>query len=146
MLIEQGKKALGTEVVVTSDAKEDEVDDGNGAWEEEDPTTQPVSPLQSPSGSLRVAKSPRILAPSTPFPPHSYSTSSLSSSPSQPITIRSAGLPITPSRTTRGISVDSNNRSTSSFQEDETAWGSPELRESMEQARARVLQKRGVHA
>ncbi|TFK68759.1 hypothetical protein BDN72DRAFT_878858 [Pluteus cervinus] len=36
MLIEEGKKALGREVVVMSDVKEDEVDDGSGNWEEDD--------------------------------------------------------------------------------------------------------------
>jgi hypothetical protein len=36
MLIAQGKRALNAEVVVMSDAKEDEVDDGSGAWEEEE--------------------------------------------------------------------------------------------------------------
>ncbi|KAJ2917109.1 hypothetical protein MD484_g3298, partial [Candolleomyces efflorescens] len=35
-LIEDGKRALGTEVVVMSDAKEDEVDDGSGAWVSDD--------------------------------------------------------------------------------------------------------------
>ncbi|KXN81705.1 hypothetical protein AN958_03916 [Leucoagaricus sp. SymC.cos] len=38
-LIEEGKRALSREVVVMSDAKEDEVDDGSGAWEEEDHLT-----------------------------------------------------------------------------------------------------------
>jgi hypothetical protein len=33
-LIEQGKRALGQEVVVMCDAKEDEVDDNTGAWVE----------------------------------------------------------------------------------------------------------------
>lgn len=35
-LIESGKRALGAEVVVMSDAKEDEVDDGSGTWYDED--------------------------------------------------------------------------------------------------------------
>ncbi|KAI6101140.1 hypothetical protein F5141DRAFT_1065910 [Pisolithus sp. B1] len=34
-LIEEGQKALNREIVVMSDAKEDEVDDGEGNWEEE---------------------------------------------------------------------------------------------------------------
>lgn len=35
-LIEEGKRALGREIVVMSDSKEDEVDDGSGNWIEED--------------------------------------------------------------------------------------------------------------
>lgn len=34
-LIEEGKKALNREIIVMSDAKEDEIDDGSCAWEEE---------------------------------------------------------------------------------------------------------------
>ncbi|KAF8449300.1 hypothetical protein L210DRAFT_3640898 [Boletus edulis BED1] len=34
-LIQESQKALGREIVVMSDAKEDEVDDGSDAWEEE---------------------------------------------------------------------------------------------------------------
>ena len=37
LLIEQGKKALSREIVVMSDAAEDEVDDASGAWEEQHP-------------------------------------------------------------------------------------------------------------
>jgi len=40
-LIEEGKRALSTEVVVMSEAKEDEVDDGSGDWEEEQPVAGP---------------------------------------------------------------------------------------------------------
>ncbi len=36
MLIEEGKKALGREVVVMSEDPADEVDDGNDDWEEDD--------------------------------------------------------------------------------------------------------------
>lgn len=35
-LIEEGKRALGKEVVVLSDAPEDEVDDGSGNWVDQD--------------------------------------------------------------------------------------------------------------
>ena len=37
-LIEEGKRALGQEVVVLSEAQEDEVDDGSGDWEEVEPS------------------------------------------------------------------------------------------------------------
>ena len=35
-LIEEGKRALGTEIVVSSEVPEDEVDDGNGDWIEDE--------------------------------------------------------------------------------------------------------------
>jgi len=138
MLIEQGKKALGTEVVVMSDAKEDEVDDGTGAWEEE---TTPA-PLNSSQLSRQHSKSFSFLPPSY---PHSLSSHTPSSSPSAWSTRfdTSAGLPISPPRTTRGMSVDSDTRSISGLREDQNAWDSPELRESMEKARARFLRNRG---
>jgi hypothetical protein len=51
-LIEDGKKALGKEVVVMSEAQEDEEDDGSGNWEEEaNPGTS--SGRASRSGSIR---------------------------------------------------------------------------------------------
>jgi hypothetical protein len=137
MLIEEGKRALGREVVIMSDAREDEVDDGTSAWEEEQPSVS-----RSRSGSLRRAKRPRNIG----LPPPTYPTPPLTSSPhmtgfsqSQPSTY-SAGIPVTPPRTTRGVSVDSH----SSFREDERAWESPELRESMEKARARFLRNRAT--
>lgn len=134
MLIEEGKKALGREVVVMSDAREDEVDDGMGGWEEEPSTSI------SRSGSLRRAKKPRNI-----LPPSSCPTPPLASSPrmagfSYSQSSHSAGIPITPPRTTRAVSVDSH----SSYREDETAWESPELRESMEKARARFLKNRAT--
>ncbi|KAJ7158679.1 hypothetical protein C8R46DRAFT_1109875 [Mycena filopes] len=36
MLIQEGQKALGREIVIKSDAREDEIDDGCGVWEEEE--------------------------------------------------------------------------------------------------------------
>lgn len=35
MLVEEDRKAFNREIVVKSDAKEDEVNDDSGAWEEE---------------------------------------------------------------------------------------------------------------
>lgn len=70
MLIEQGKRALNTEVVVMSDAKEDEVDDGSGAWQEEEDEddrggrSRPSSRAGSiRSGSIKRGKQPRNMAP-----------------------------------------------------------------------------------
>jgi hypothetical protein len=133
ILIEQGKKALGREVVVMSEAQEDEIDDGTGTWEEE--MTRATSSQSSP----RQAKTPRVTLPSSFYP---YSPPPLSSSPTMRSTRfeTSSGLPITPPRITQGVSMASDTRTISSHREDESAWQSPELRESMEKARARFLQ------
>ncbi|OSD05336.1 hypothetical protein PYCCODRAFT_1362360 [Trametes coccinea BRFM310] len=116
-LIAEGQKALGREIVIMSEDKEDEVDDGSGAWVEED-DDEPV-----PSSS-RLSSHP---------PPYSPTSSRFSASPSK-------------RRFTRGVSVESDTRSmASNFAEDDAAWASAEMRESME--RARILyrqQKRGL--
>ncbi|KAH7924167.1 hypothetical protein BV22DRAFT_1035511 [Leucogyrophana mollusca] len=153
-LIEEGQKALGREIVVMSDAQEDLVDDGTGAWEEEGQPT--AGPSTSRRGSLRRPHKPRNI----PLPP-SYSAFPVSPPPSasprkarfdgnaaqySPGRITHAGLPTpsTPRRIGRGVSVESDTFTplSSSFREDESAWQSPEMRESMERARAQYLQNR----
>lgn len=148
MLIEEGKKALGREVVVMSDAKEDMIDDGTGAWEEEDAAGPSYSSI-SRSSSFRRNKRPRMLA----LPPPSYSHPTPPPT-SSPRSLRfdhgyscahspNTNLPIP---LARGVSVESDALSvshSSSFHEDERTWESPELRESMEKARARFLRTRG---
>ena len=122
-LIEEGKKALGKEVVVMSETPEDEVDDGSDAWEEED--------------NLRTSSPRRTRR--THMPPPSYSPSASPRAPrfdvgSPPISI--------------GHSRDPSNESTPGgslrFSENPDSWGSPLLRESMEQARAKMLRDRGL--
>ncbi|KAG5643365.1 hypothetical protein DXG03_001013 [Asterophora parasitica] len=143
MLIEEGKRALNREIVVMSDSKEDEFDDGSGAWEEDHPSAPSTS--LSRSSSLRRIKRPRSLAPSahafhhSPSPSPSKPAFALTSSVSTP-------LMVTPRRAhSRGVSVESgfNLTPSTSFQEDERAWESPELRESMERARARFQRTLG---
>ena len=61
-LIEDGKRALGTEVVVSSDAPEDEVDDGSGNWVEDEPiipssSSRPIA-LSSPRKRAAYSHSP----------------------------------------------------------------------------------------
>ncbi|KAG9309908.1 hypothetical protein JVU11DRAFT_9940 [Chiua virens] len=147
-LIQEGQKALGREVVVMSEAKEDEVDDGSDAWEEEanNRPGQSVSRRGSVR-SLRRAHRPRDI----PLPPsyslpsprkRNFETDSVHLSPG-----RSHGghvVSATPRRHARGVSVESDVFApvASSLKEDESAWQSPELRESMERARARYLQRR----
>lgn len=142
MLIEEGKKALNREVVVMSDAKEDEFDDGSGAWEEEDPINTRAS--VSRTSSIKRTKRPRSIAPIPSYTSYSPSASPRKAGFDIP---SSSTIPITPRRThSRGISVESglNMTPSSSFREDERAWESPELRESMEKARARLLRNRGT--
>lgn len=151
-LIEEGKRALSTEVVVMSEAKEDEVDDGSGDWEEEQPV---AGPSVSRRGSMRRTHRPRDIQ----LPP-TYTAFPVSPppslSPGKRKFVREAvhfsthsggcsGLsaPSTPRRIAREISRDADSfaPATSSL-EDESTWHSPELRESMERARAQYLQRR----
>ncbi|EPQ56671.1 hypothetical protein GLOTRDRAFT_115833 [Gloeophyllum trabeum ATCC 11539] len=129
-LIEEGKKALGKEVVVMSDAQEDEVDDGTGNWEEESagPSTA------SRRGSMRRSKRPRAI-----HPPPAYFAGSASASSSPRVNQFERGHSHGVSGISRGASVESQR---SQFQEDPTAWESPELRESMQRAREMYLKRR----
>jgi len=138
-LIEDGKKALGKEVVVTSEAQEDEVDDGNGGWEEEVDVNVSLSG-SSRSGSVRrraghrtpgTTPSASYLSPPPTASPRrlQFSTAHLSQSCS--------AIPV-PGRGPHDYSADTS-RSSSSFREDESQWRSSELRESMEHARAAYL-------
>jgi len=72
MLIEQGKRALNSEIVIMSDAKEDEVDDGTGQWEEEEEGTS------SSRTAASVKRKMRLQSVAAPSPP-SYLPSSSSS-------------------------------------------------------------------
>ncbi|KAK0203139.1 hypothetical protein DFS33DRAFT_963058 [Desarmillaria ectypa] len=141
-LIEEGKKALGREVVVMSEDPADEVDDGNDDWEEDDaPRT------------LRRSASPRKRRPRDIVAPPSYSSAPPSASPrtsrfdlgSQPIPI--AGSKSQSRDAGAGAGAGAGFVSTPSsfkFGDDSQVSESPLLRESMEQARVRVLRNRGL--
>ncbi|THH29508.1 hypothetical protein EUX98_g4683 [Antrodiella citrinella] len=141
-LIEEGKRALGTEIVVMSEAKEDEVDDGSGAWEEEEPILPP-----SRSSSIRRGRRPRNIA-LPDYNPPTYSTPQVS--PRKPQfdlnSSRSYGFastlntPESPKRTPRGASAES---LFSNHREPENAWGTPEMRESMARAREAYRKRLG---
>ncbi len=127
-LIEEGKRALGKEVVVMSESHEDEVDDGMGAWVEDD------EEHLSASRSLRRVKSrSRNSLPN--FSPPLYS--SPQSSP------RKDRFTVPAAPRNRGLSIDSDSPSftLSAQPEDESSWQTPELRESMERARALYRQQ-----
>ena len=141
-LIEDGKKALGKEVVVTSEVQEDEEDDGSGNWEEEVDPDISVS-RASRSGSVRrrgrhrtpgtASSTSYLLPPPTASPRRQqFSTTHLSQSCSS-LPVPGFALHDYPADTTR---------LSSSFREDESHWQSSELRESMERARAAYLRGR----
>lgn len=141
-LIEDGKKALGKEVVVMSEVQEDEVDDGSGNWEEEVDPDISVS-RASQSGSVRrrgqhrtpgaTSSSSYLSPPPTASPRRQqFSTTHLSQSCS--------ALPV-PGLAPHDHSADTT-RLSSSFREDESQWQSPELRESMVRAREVYLRNR----
>src|SRR5882762_5509582 len=137
-LINDGKRALGTEVVVMSDAQEDAVDDGSGNWEELD---GPSTSSASRSNSFRRRHRPRHL-PLTTSTSHTVAPASSASLRRSQSDIRSPDpsssaipIPDSPCRIERDFSTDTNH-SYSSFHEDESEWQSSELRESMERARA----------
>ncbi|KAH9004584.1 hypothetical protein EDB86DRAFT_2884179 [Lactarius hatsudake] len=142
-LIEDGKKALGKEVVVMSEAQEDEEDDGSGNWEEE-AKLGTSSGRASRSGSIRRKDKSQALgftsyaSPLTTPPPTSsprrQQFSTLLSSHS------TSALPI-PGRSTHTTSIDTV-QSYHSYRGDGSQWQSPELRESMERARAAYLRDR----
>jgi hypothetical protein len=165
-LIQEGQKALGREVVVTSEAQEDEIDDGMGAWEEEqeDPYRRAGSSSNrsnSRSGSRHRHRQPQNLhiPPSYIPSPHALSGSASLSSPPRPGRFDpnpsyphpasySQSIPIPrPDSFRRGPSIESDNlelphSASTSFREDESTWQSLELRESMSKARARYLANR----
>ncbi|KAI0796191.1 hypothetical protein C8Q75DRAFT_745620 [Abortiporus biennis] len=146
-LIEEGKRALGKEVVVMSDAQEDEVDDGSPAWVEEDEPSSSALHASTSYSSLRRSKSRPRNIPIPSYSPPSYATPqttpakdkfdlSYSRLSSAAVTPGSVGR-------SRGLSVDSDSRSFvgSVHREDESQWQTPELRESMEKARVLYRQR-----
>ncbi|KAJ6494898.1 hypothetical protein C8R47DRAFT_1117738 [Mycena vitilis] len=154
MLIQEGQKALGREIVIKSDSREDEVDDGCGVWEEEEggydeefggPSSYRNS--LSRSSSPRQRKRPRNLT----LAPPSYASRPPSASPrTSRFEFTSASLPSSAGarggwrseapRDARGMSTESLH----SGRDEEGTWESPELKESMARARARLLGMRGA--
>ncbi len=132
-LIEDGKKALGKEIVVMSEAQEDEEDDGNGNWEEE---ADPDSSICGPSRSGSVRRRGRLHVPGT-ASSASYLSPPPTASPRRKqfsaahLSHSSSAISI-PVRAAQDHSADSARLCS----EDESDWQSPELRMNMERARA----------
>lgn len=145
-LIEEGKRALGKEIVVSSEAPEDEVDDGSGNWVEEEPEASASfsyssrnSLSLSPSKRSRYAGAGAYSAPTSTSPhrsmfalhPHSrFVSDDLSSS--------------TPNLSTPLAMQSQSNDTSSSFLSATYDSESPSIRESMERARAAYRKKRGL--
>lgn len=162
-LIAEGQKALGREIVVAAEAAEDQMDDGMDpdAWVEEYPNDGPSISIsrrsRSRTGSVRRShrNSHTPLPIQTSFDTRSRSDSTSASTAGSPRASRfehghgmamGAAMP-GPGGSLHGPSTDSLRIPTSptlsnSFKEDESAWESPELRESMSRARARLLAAR----
>lgn len=156
-LIEEGKRALGKEVVVMSDAKEDEVDDGDAGWQEEDDLNMP-----GPStGSHRSRSRPASLAAARMSPSLSHFGHVPETSPrtkrfrangnGTPGSFTNGGgwptsVPNTPPNFARGASMESDQNTPldTNTMEASNEWQSPEIRESMEKARAAFLHRRGT--
>jgi hypothetical protein len=115
-LIEQGKKALSHEIVIMSDAAEDEVDDASGAWEEQDLDEDEAH--HSTSAKRRPRPDTELT-----FPPISASA---------PITIPVSSSSMPTHSPMPSVRFNPNDR------EDVQVWASPELRKLMERARAKA--------
>ncbi|KAH9479777.1 hypothetical protein JR316_0008372 [Psilocybe cubensis] len=171
-LIEQGRRALQTEVVVMSEAREDEVDDGAGGWVEDDNDDDDegvdsdadsmrgygagAGGGRRRAGSVRSLRSLRSKATVTPRKTDGLGLgisvpSSSSMAAAAPFYTASFERPPVHGHT-RGVSHESGlgfGLSTPGGQggfgvteEESGAWESPEIRASMERARARVLAAR----
>ena len=143
-LIEEGKKALGKEVVVMSDSKEDEVDDGSGLWEDSD-----GGELGSSTSSryARSLSSPRRKRARPSLPYHSIPGGSGETSPLRPPVYASptkSTLPGSPSLMPSPVEPfpASGSMTTSWTRESEGDWQSEEMRASMERAREIYMAKR----
>jgi len=147
-LVEEGKKALGKEVVVMSDSKEDEVDDGSGLWEDSDDGR--LGSSTSSRYGPRSLSSPRRkrARPSIPFyavlggsneaspsGPPAYGSSMISTfpGPSSSVTSLADSFP---------ASATATPTTTGWTRETEGDWQSEELKASMERARAMYMAKR----
>ena len=147
-LVEEGKKALGKEVVVMSDSKEDEVDDGSGLWEDSDGGG--LGSSTSSRYGRRSLSSPRRkrARPSIPF--HAVLGGSSEVSPSGPPAYGSATTLTFPGPSSSVTSlVDPFSAPASAttttagwMRESEGDWQSEELKASMERARAMYMAKR----
>ncbi|KAJ4470191.1 hypothetical protein J3R30DRAFT_1235671 [Lentinula aciculospora] len=120
-LIEQGKRALGREVVVMSEVDEDAVDDGSGAWIEEDEEGEAEFGKNGRAHRGRLSRSGSTS--------RRRAAGSASSTTGRRADLTSS-LPSSPP---------------ASLPTFETSWESQELRETMERARALVRERKSMN-
>ncbi|EIM86533.1 uncharacterized protein STEHIDRAFT_121455 [Stereum hirsutum FP-91666 SS1] len=155
MLIAEGQKALGKEVVVMSDAAEDEVDDGSGAWVDQGPSgsgsgSSSMGRSRSRSGSVRRrgrAPAPHALTPSWTGAGTGALSVPSSSSPRAAAfgeqSMQNVGLPMSlPNQGAWGSHSDAGIPSSYNAGEDSSMLESTELKATMERARAAYLARR----
>ncbi|KAJ3854106.1 hypothetical protein EV368DRAFT_37449 [Lentinula lateritia] len=140
-LIEQGKRALGREIVVMSEVEEDAVDDGSGAWIEEDQEGEGEFGKRGRGRLSRSGSTSRRRAAGS----ASSTTASLG---------RRAGLGmnVNPPSYGTGLGIPSSALPSSSpstppasLPTFESSWESPELKETMERARAIVRERKSMN-
>ena len=132
-LIEEGKRALGTEIVVSSETPEDEVDDGTGEWVEDEEASASFAYESRRTVHGSPSKKSRFQnAYSAPASASAHATSFSHSRTFSDDT--SMG---TPSRPVPYI------QSSSMALADDGLSESPSIREAMERARAAYRQRRG---
>lgn len=133
-LIQQGQKALGKEIVVATDAYEDEPDDDETAWVEDTPF-DPEGSIPRPSRSRSNLRAGRLCVQNNTSSSHSAAVSPVGS-------VRNGGI-LMQNFNGRGESTEGDvtavGHSGSSFKEDESAWESQQLKDTMARARARYL-------
>jgi hypothetical protein len=145
LLIEEGKKALGKEVVVMSDSKEDEVDDGSGLWEDSDGGEFGSSASGYGRRSLSSPRRKRARSSlpyqtigssggSSPLRPPAYGSPTKSTLPGSPSSTRSSADPFSASGSSPVM--------TGWTRETDGDWQSEEMKASMERARATFMAKR----
>lgn len=154
MLIAEGQKALGKEVVVMSDAAEDEVDDGSGAWVDQGPSgsgsgSSSMGRSRSRSGSVRRrgrTPAPHALTPSwTGAGTGALSVPSSSSPRAAAFEEQNTGLPMSlPNQGAWGSHSDAGIPRSYNASGDSSALESAELKASMERARAAYLARRAA--
>ncbi|KZV63749.1 hypothetical protein PENSPDRAFT_200117 [Peniophora sp. CONT] len=146
-LIAEGQRALGKEVVVASDAPEDEEDDMSGAWDDEPEPSMSMSATSSPARRSHSTRS-RRRRPAQLGIPGAF-TGSTTALPSPPMSASSStsGYAASASMAMSVPAGHGHERARSegaglAFSEDPSSWQSEEMRESMQRARERLLASR----
>ncbi|KZT70825.1 hypothetical protein DAEQUDRAFT_724974 [Daedalea quercina L-15889] len=136
-LIAEGQRALGKEVVVMSEAQEDEEDDGADTWVEEDDGHSVASSTRTSRRRWNANPPPYPASRrGSPFPSASPHRTTFDLAPSYNGS-PSMSIQSSPRHRAREASVESDALASCSFREDDSQWQTPELKDAMERARMR---------